>query len=156
MFSIYQTELFSLCSHLRNLEPGVSHGNNNIRVPQTEEVVFVSQFHNCRNHAIFLLSYLVWRILIRLCIFTHEKYHTVCFCMFFLNSYGSYKNTNALLFSHYFLTNFTTGLVYFVYWVLACTTIYVLGGYIWVNLIVLNHAESLWIKCTYGLLKTSL
>lgn len=82
MFRVHQIEWFSLFNHMRNLEPGIPHGNSNRRVHQTEELVFVSQFYNCRNHAIVLWSSSVWRILIRLCIFTHKnitQFGSVCF-----------------------------------------------------------------------------
>jgi len=63
--------------------------------------------------------------------------------MFLLKSYGSYKNTNALLFSPYFFTIVQNWFGYFLYLALACTTIYVSGAHISVNLIVFNHTESL-------------
>lgn len=56
MFSIHQIEFFSLFSPLRNLEPGIWHGNSNTGVQQREELVFVRQFYNCRDHAVCLCS----------------------------------------------------------------------------------------------------
>lgn len=77
--------------------------------------------------------------------YTWKISHHLFLYDFFLKSYRSYKNTNALLFTHCFSPNFRSGLGYFVFLVSACTTIYVSWGYMWVNLIVLNHAEWFWI-----------